>query len=144
VSRASIQTFLCGHEGCTERARYEYYDRAEARRQWERYGNGKYRCVRHSQPDEVLSEANAKLTRDLVNEERNGHLYFGYSGFAHGPGFKAFSADFPAGTVLRVTAEIILPNTLTPSDGTGYDTVSTLRTAEDASGTNPSNVEKQA
>lgn len=31
-----------------------------------------------------------------------------------------------------------------PSDGTGHGTVSTLRTADDASGTNPSNVEKQA
>lgn len=28
----------------------------------------------------------------------------------HGPGFKAFAEDFPDGTVLRVTAEIILPS----------------------------------
>jgi hypothetical protein len=26
-----------------------------------------------------------------------------------GPGFKAFASDFPEGTVVRVTAEVVLP-----------------------------------
>jgi len=31
------------------------------------------------------------------------------SAFAHGPGFKAFADDFPPGTRLRVTVEIVPP-----------------------------------
>jgi hypothetical protein len=31
------------------------------------------------------------------------------SGFTHGPGFKAFADDFPEGTKLVITAEIVLP-----------------------------------
>ncbi len=36
-------------------------------------------------------------------------LYWDSMGFVHGPGFRAFAKDFPEGTVIRVTAEIILP-----------------------------------
>jgi hypothetical protein len=32
------------------------------------------------------------------------------SGFIYGSGYKAFADDFPEGTILRITAEIILPN----------------------------------
>jgi hypothetical protein len=45
--------------------------------------------------------------------ESRGELYWGkdeaWNGFSHGPGFKAFAEDFPAGTRLRITAEIIFP-----------------------------------
>jgi hypothetical protein len=107
--RPSIQTFICGHDGCTERARYEYFNRAEARQQWERYGDGKYRCVRHTQPDSALSPDNLRREWSGVSDQREHGRYIGNFGFLDGPGFKFFAKDFPAGTTLRVTAEVILP-----------------------------------
>lgn len=35
--------------------------------------------------------------------------FWGSSGFIHGPGFKAYPNDFPEGTIIRITAEVILP-----------------------------------
>lgn len=32
------------------------------------------------------------------------------SGFTFGPGFKAFATDFPEGTQLRITAEVVIPD----------------------------------
>src|ERR1044072_5050018 len=113
--RPSIVRFRCGHPGCEEFARYEADNRYHAIEMDKRYGNGKYRCVRHSQPDSVLSADNSKIVDELISLKEPHGLYWGnetaWGGFAHGPGFKAFAEDFPAGTVLRVTAEIILPAT---------------------------------
>lgn len=112
--RPSIVRFKCGHPGCEEFARYEADNRQHAIELDKRYGYGKYRCVRHSQPDSVLSADNVKIVDELISIEEPHGLYWGKekagSGFAHGPGFKAFAEDFPAGTILRVTAEIILPS----------------------------------
>lgn len=38
------------------------------------------------------------------------------SGFIHGPGFKAFADDFPEGTRLRVTVEVVLPDVAESAD----------------------------
>lgn len=114
MSRTPLMVrFQCGHEGCTEFARYEADNRSHSIDLQKRYGNGQWKCVRHSQPNEVLSSENIKLVEEMkVIVEPHG-LYWGkekaFSGFAHGPGFKAFAKDFPPGTVLRVTAEIVLP-----------------------------------
>jgi hypothetical protein len=62
--------------------------------------------------DEVLTNERRKIIREMASEakvEGSPKLYWGNFGMAHGPGFKAFADDFPAGTVIRVTAEIILP-----------------------------------
>jgi hypothetical protein len=99
----------CGHEGCREFATYEADTRADYIRQERTYGGGRWLCVRHSNPDEVLSGENAKRVTEIVSRQEPHGRYFGHSGFVHGPGFRAWAADFPAGTVLRVTAEIILP-----------------------------------
>lgn len=104
---------MCGHPGCNEFARYE----ADSRKHYIdlsiRYGPGKWFCVRHSQPGEVLSTSNEKIVNELRVIESRGSLYWGkdtaWSGFSSGPGFKAFASDFPEGTVLRITAEIIPP-----------------------------------
>lgn len=100
----------CGHEGCAEWTFYEAYNRAHAADLGRRYGGGRWLCVRHSQPNEVLSAENLKTVREAVAAPIHGRLYWsGGSASAFGPGFKAFAGDFPPGTVLRVTAEIILP-----------------------------------
>jgi|SRR5215217_7680675 len=104
----------CGHEGCNEFARYEADNRKHYLDLCVQYGQGRWRCVRHSQPDQVLSAVNLKTVEELSVIESRGDLYWGkekaWNGFSHGPGFKAFAADFPEGTVLRVTAEVILPS----------------------------------
>lgn len=101
----------CGHDGCNEFARYEADNRRHYIDLSDRYGNGKWRCVRHSQPNEVLSADNLLIVNELRVLESRGTLYWGketpFSGFSHGPGFKAFAEDFPEGTVLRITAEIV-------------------------------------
>lgn len=110
--RVRTVRFKCGHEGCQEVANYEVHSNDEARRLYAAEGNGKYRCVRHTRMEEVLSASNSRRTVDLANEQKeNGCYWGGGSGFTYGPGFKAFAKDFPPGTILRVTAEVILPAT---------------------------------
>jgi len=113
-----IMRATCGHEGCNEFARYEADNRSHYLDLQARHGAGKWKCTRHSQPDQVLSLENTKLVDELGIFDANGNRYWGkekaFSGFTSGPGFKAFADDFPPGTVLRVTAEIILPASLPP------------------------------
>lgn len=106
----SIVRFNCGHEGCGEFARYEAYDQRDRTRLHQSYGNGKYRCVRHDQPDRVLSAENRVKTYECETYDLpHGRYWTNDSGFIFGPGFKGFASDFPVGTKLRVTAEIVLP-----------------------------------
>jgi len=108
-------TVHCGHEGCREVARYEVYDRKEAKEIRECKGNGKWRCTRHSNPDSVLSPQKKKTISIQIAGKSKTYpdltdLYWNdESGFVYGPGFKAFANDFPEGTKLIVTAEIVLP-----------------------------------
>lgn len=113
-SCAKLMHFKCGHPGCNELAHYEYHSRDEATRLQKSYYPDKWRCTRHSRPNEVLGEANRVLTSEMrVFEEPHGK-YWGtdkaWTGFISGPGFKAFAEDFPTGTVIRVTAEIVRPS----------------------------------
>jgi hypothetical protein len=75
-----------------------------------RYGGDRWRCVRHVRDEnDVLSPDRLILQSETVNRQEPYGRFFGNSGFFHGPGFKAFAEDFPAGTIIRVTAEVILP-----------------------------------
>lgn len=101
----------CGHPGCTERSNYRYQTKRDLMESFElkHFSNGRWRCVRHSQPDAVLSASNPSTRAELLLEERPHGRLFGNWGFVHGPGFKAFAEDFPAGTKIIVTAELVLP-----------------------------------
>lgn len=101
--------FECGHPGCPEIAHYECRTRKEQADLYRSYGDGKYRCVRHAQPDELLSASNLTRSVEIVSRQEDHGRYWGHSGFIYGPGFKAFAQDFPAGTTIKVTAEIVLP-----------------------------------
>jgi hypothetical protein len=103
----------CTFDGCNERGFTEYdgaADRTKAE-QWRL----RWRCVRHSKDGEdVLTPDRRTLSTVLVNAEESYGLFWrpegadiGGSGFTFGPGFKVFSKDWPAGTRLRVTAEIV-------------------------------------
>lgn len=106
----------CVHDGCTERAFYAFDRRAdqERERKWldERGG---WRCVRHTKPDEVLSEDAPIREVVLVSRQESYGRFWapegattGGSGFIYGPGFKAYADDFPPGTRITVTATIAL------------------------------------
>lgn len=99
----------CGHDGCTEFGYYRCDTRREAAELQKRYWPDKWRCTRHTRPDEVLSAERPKRTTEMVLREEAHGKYWGSNGFVYGPGFKAWGKDFPAGTILRVTAEAILP-----------------------------------
>jgi len=114
--------FQCGHEGCKEFAIYDYYSADERKRLYRTYDQGRWRCTRHMRMEEVLGSDNhrtvceytAKKVPATFGEYLDGLFWTkgdaaSGSGFTSGPGFKAFASDFPAGTVIRVTAEIILP-----------------------------------
>lgn len=116
----------CAHEGCPERAHYYFTTRREYDEESRRVRERGWRCVRHSQPNEVLSAE--EPVREVVLEIFD--TDFGYpnqgrsrfwtelenvaekklgKGFLYGPGFKAFAKDFPVGTRLTVTARVDPP-----------------------------------
>lgn len=116
--REYFSRFQCQHPGCTEFAHFVANTRAEQNETLKR-NSGKWRCVRHTHEDEVLSAENPKrITEQAVRQEDYGR-YWGSSGFVYGPGFKAFAKDFPPGTILRVTAEVILPRPAKENEGHG-------------------------
>jgi hypothetical protein len=86
----------CAHAGCHEFARYEYSTRRE----------------------KVLSPTNTRrvtevtATRDPDRSRSFWGLPLG-NGFAHGLGWKAWADDFPAGTRIRVTVDVLPPRTVT-------------------------------
>lgn len=103
--------FVCNYPGCTESANYRYPTRRDMMESFElkNYSGGRWRCVRHNKPDEVLSASNPRTRAEIVLEQKSHGKYFGNFGFVSGLGFRVFADDFPAGTRLIVTAEIVPP-----------------------------------
>lgn len=99
----------CGHAGCTEVAFYEAYNRKEYSDLCQRYGQGRWKCLRHTRMNENLSVDDRVKTFEIESREESYGKYFGNFGILTGPGFKAYASDFPVGTKIRVTAEVILP-----------------------------------
>lgn len=99
--------------GCAEYGLFKFDNRSQLRDHYNTVRE--WRCVRHSNKEEVLSLSNLKAiweSRPSGKSERFPeltNLYWGNSGLLHGNGYKAFADDFPAGTVIRVTAEVLLP-----------------------------------
>lgn len=110
--------FECGHPNCRETANYRYSTKRDLLDSFElkNYSNGRWRCVRHLKPFEVLSSANRTTTCELIVEQRPYGKFFGSFGFISGPGFKAFAADFPEGAKVIIEARLILPDNATPGD----------------------------
>lgn len=103
----------CKFPGCTETSWVEYENLRDERADAER--RGRWRCVRHhNNGEDVLSTERPSLSTVLVNAQESYGLFWreegeerGGSGFISGPGFKVFSKDWPAGTRLRVTVEVV-------------------------------------
>ena len=108
--RAYTIQLSCAETGCREWTFSEASTRAEEREIRERYAKRPYRCYRHTRPNDVLSVDNDATTVTLTNVEgRSGRYWDGRNGLLSGPGFRAIAKDFPSGTRLIVTAQIVLP-----------------------------------
>lgn len=98
----------CHHEGCDARTFWICESNEEYLRV-ERQNARNWKCLRHTNLEEVLSISNRKTVYEIASDRRDYGVFWGNSGFVHGPGFKAWPEDFPDGTKLRVTAEIVNP-----------------------------------
>ena len=101
----------CAHEGCAEIRHWTYETARDLAASHARANV--YRCVRHTDPESVLSADNptTEVVMTCKASDRAPGLYWeGRSGLHTGPGFKAWAADFPEGTRLIVTARIETPN----------------------------------
>jgi hypothetical protein len=113
--RDKTMRVFCGHEGCREMGFYSYQNRKEYLNLESKYGQGKWQCVRHTQPNEVLSKENLKTQKTVICGRSKTYpdlkelFWDDGSGFIYGTGYKAFANDFPEGTKLIITAEIIIP-----------------------------------
>lgn len=103
--------FRCGHADCKETVTYRYSTLRDRKNSFEMrtYFPDKWRCSRHTSPNEVLSAENPHTEAVVVVEQKEYGSYFGHFSQVTGPGFKAFAGDFPPGTRLIVTARIELP-----------------------------------
>ena len=115
MKRQHVLNIKCNHEGCGEWAHYHYDTKKEYTEGYQRH-NKTYKCTRHSNPNEVLSQTdNLKIEKILTNgkskkyPELKSLFWDTGSAFAFGNGWKAFANDFPEGTKIKITAEIILP-----------------------------------
>lgn len=105
--RANAQ---CTYPGCREWGYFEYDTMRAYADDHDR--RAKWRCVRHTAPDEVLSLATPERSARLVCVESQGSRFWQQdggrigSGFRYGPGFQAHAEDFAPGTVLVITARI--------------------------------------
>lgn len=104
--------FVCVEAGCLETANYVYQTKRDMLESFElKHGShGRWKCSRHSRPEQVLSEANPTTRIEWVSEEHPSGRYFGSAGFVSGPGFRVWAKDFPAGTTLIVETRIVLPS----------------------------------
>lgn len=104
----------CSFDGCQERDRFHFDTQSDMARHFKRSPREKHTCIRHSLPDEVLSSTNRVRVNVMTNFETDHGRFWGndrpFSGFASGPGFRAFADDFPAGTKIKVTTELIFPD----------------------------------
>jgi hypothetical protein len=93
----------------------EFDRRADYDRQLILHRKHPWRCLRHSKtgvtmsPTERVHIFEAEARKSDRYPKLDQLFWDNHSGFAHGPGFRAWANDFPPGTTLRVTAEIILP-----------------------------------
>lgn len=99
----------CQQTGCSECAWFEYDTLAERADAVKR--NQPWRCSRHTNPEYVLSLTNRHrekvLTVGRIDDLKALFFVENRNGFIHGPGFKAYANDFPEGTQIRVTVEVI-------------------------------------
>ena len=56
--------FLCGYDGCKNYGHYVYNNKQELSSLSQKYAQEKYRCVRHTEIDEVLKRHNEWMKKE--------------------------------------------------------------------------------
>lgn len=74
-----------------------------------RRSNPTWTCIRHTNPEEILSIDNDSRSVTFVSKKIGDRNYWNNLGALHGPGFKAWPNDFPEGTKITISAFIELP-----------------------------------
>lgn len=110
----------CTHEGCKEFRFSNFSSQREYKEWYKNHALDKWLCTRHTKPNEVLTLDNKEISynKEYLSKKSNNYPnlkdYFwnGCNGFAHGDGWKAWTKDFPEGTVIQVetNVKVILPN----------------------------------
>lgn len=125
MSRRERTTIIgCAEAGCRESRILAYGSQREYAEICQEQKRSPWKCTRHAKPDEVLRPDNPSTTCVLVASRvpmggRDGGFLPGLfwlvdgagsgSGFEFGPGFRAHAFDFPEGTRLVVTTQIVTP-----------------------------------
>lgn len=116
---AKYTLVTCTHPGCTRDGRFEYSNAADLRSIHTNQGS-RWKCYDHYDLERRLSPEQPQRTYRMTarpsfrNPEAADRYWYSEgsdmgSGLAYGPGFTARTEDFPPGTILEVTARIILP-----------------------------------
>ena len=116
---------VCAEDGCRETTFYRYDYQRDLKDALARAAQQPpWKCLRHSNPDIVLSLANPEIT--YVSEpsmhqlsEYDGRVLatrWDNSSFVTGPGFRAYAEDFPVGTQLIATYRVVLPPDYQPPE----------------------------
>lgn len=108
----------CKVEGCNEWTSYsydtmkEYNEGAKRHKEWT--------CLHHRNPEKILSTEMVLISTEVIvqkgRRDEDGQ-YFTFpsgdqNGVLSGHNFRAWAKDFPIGTIIRITAEVELPNEL--------------------------------
>lgn len=115
------QTIRCVATGCRETITYRHETRRDEAASIKSQQKSPWKCARHLQPDQVLGPEREIITSVLTVTSRpdarswESSLIWAALGWPfrsdsiHGPGFRAFASDWPAGTRLEITARILPP-----------------------------------
>lgn len=113
----------CVEPGCRELGLYEFASQKERRES--NVVNRPWLCVRHSQPDRVVTPDRPRVEwqSEPVREWPYGKLAGGAGLFIDSHAYYADVKDFPAGTTFKITFEAIAPDSLSdiPSTSTGKE-----------------------
>jgi hypothetical protein len=108
---------VCAEPGCTEVTIVSCKTRKRHIEAYSKY-NG-WKCLEHKYPERNLTPTNRKIICEITAKVPEGWRHspklFWHggritSGYASGEGWQANSDNFPEGSIIRITAEVILPD----------------------------------
>lgn len=122
-------SFKCAEGGCKEMQWLVHDTRREQADAYRRQAEHPFRCTRHADPGKNLRPGNESRTvtltavrvlhrfrgEDVPGDYLDGLFWLAEgaeragSGYTFGPGFNAHASDFPEGTRLVITAQILPP-----------------------------------
>lgn len=111
--RPITRSVKCEEPTCHDYARYEYDNQREYAEAVRR--NRKYRCSRHAlgrtvlSPTTLRSEWISEPSKPLKDYPSDPYRSFGSCGVLIGPNYYAEGRDFPIGTRIKITVEVLLP-----------------------------------